>query len=251
MPRIMSPSAAPARVAAVQALFSRRSLWQSWLDIEATLAEVQGELGIIPAASAAEIRSKANFDAINEEALAADVDRTMAPVLSLARALSAACSPEAGGHVHWGATTQNVMQTGRTLLMRRAHRAFMERFGEVLDKLAGLAETHAETLTVARTNYRHALPVTFGFKVAGWIEEMLRHRDRFAGAEPRIFMSLWARCMPSASMAPKSTGGCQNGWGCSPCACPRAPPPTRSPNTSCCLRCSARPAPRSRAGCTR
>jgi 3-carboxy-cis,cis-muconate cycloisomerase len=191
MPRTFSPSAAPARLAAVRALFSRRSLWQSWLDIEATLAEVQGELGIIPAASAAEIRSKANFDAISEDALAADADRTMAPVLSLARALSAACSPEAGSHVHWGATTQNVMQTGRTLLMRRAHAAFMERFGEMLDKLAGLAETHAETLTVARTNYRHALPVTFGFKVAGWIEEMLRHRDRFAGAEPRVFMSLW------------------------------------------------------------
>lgn len=191
MPRTFSPSAAPDKVAAVCALFSRRSLWQSWLDIEATLAEVQAELGIIPAASAAEIRSKANFDAISEDALAADVDRTMAPVLSLARALSAACSPEAGGHVHWGATTQNLMQTGRTLLMRRAHAAFMERFGEVLDKLAGLAETHAETLTVARTNYRHALPVTFGFKVAGWIEEMLRHRDRFAGAEPRVFMSLW------------------------------------------------------------
>lgn len=191
MPRTMSPSASPARVAAVSALFSRRSLWQSFLDIEATLAEVQAELGIFPAEIAAEIRSKANFDAISEEALAADVDRTMAPVLALARALAAACSPEAGGYVHWGATTQNVMQTGRTLLMRRAHSAFMERFGEVMDKLAGLAEAHAETLTVARTNYRHALPVTFGFKVAGWIEEMLRHRDRLAAAEPRVFMSLW------------------------------------------------------------
>src|SRR5690606_9172044 len=191
MPRTMSPSAAPAKVAAVCALFSRRSLWQSWLDVEATLAEVQAELGIFPMEFAAEIRSKANFDAISEEALAADVERTLSPVLSLARALSAACSPEAGGYVHWGATTQNVTQTGRTLLMRRAHTAFMERFGDVLDKLAGLADAHARTLTVARTNYRHALPVTFGFKVAGWIEEMLRHRDRLVGAEPRVFMSLW------------------------------------------------------------
>lgn len=191
MPRTMSPSAAPAKVAAVCALFSRRSLWQSWLDVEATLAEVQAELGIFPMEFAAEIRSKANFDAISEEALAADVERTLSPVLSLARALSAACSPEAGGYVHWGATTQNVTQTGRTLLMRRAHTEFMGRFGDVLDKLAGLADAHAGTLTVARTNYRHALPVTFGFKVAGWIEEMLRHRDRLVGAEPRVFMSLW------------------------------------------------------------
>jgi 3-carboxy-cis,cis-muconate cycloisomerase len=187
----MTPSAAPEKVAAVCALFSRRSLWQSWLDVEATLAEVQAELGIIPAQFATEIRSKANFDSISEDALAADVERTLAPVLSLARALSAACSPEAGGYVHWGATTQNVTQTGRTMLMQRAHAAFMKRFGDVLEKLAVLADDHAETLTVGRTNYRHALPVTFGFKVAGWIEEMLRHRDRLVDSEPRVFMSLW------------------------------------------------------------
>lgn len=191
MPRTMTPSAAPDKVNAVRALFSRRSIWQSWLEVEATLAEVQAELGIIPAEFASEIRNKANLDSISEDALAADIERTLSPVLSLARALSAACSPEAGGYVHWGATTQNVTQTGRTMLMRRAHSAFMERFGDVLDKLAGLAESHAATLTVARTNYRHALPVTFGFKVAGWIEEMLRHRDRLVGAEPRVFMSLW------------------------------------------------------------
>lgn len=187
----MSSSAARASVREIQELFSRRSLWLSWLDIEATLAEVQAELGMIPAAAAAEIRSKANFSAIDEDALAADIERTRAPVLSLARALGAACSDAAGGYVHWGATTQNLTQTGRAMLMRRAHDAFMVRLGDILEKLAGLAETHAETLTAARTNHRHALPVTFGFKAAGWIDELLRHCDRYRDAEPRVFMSLW------------------------------------------------------------
>lgn len=179
----------------IRALFSRRSLWQAWLDVEAALAEVQGELGVIPQAAAAEIRRKANLAVIDEQALAADIERTRAPILSLAHFLGDACTGDAGGYVHWGATTQNVLQTGRSLLMRRAHEAFMIRFGDLLEKFATLADSSAETLTVGRSNRRHALPITFGFKVAGWIEELLRHRDRLVAAEPRVFLSLWGGAM--------------------------------------------------------
>ncbi len=178
-------------LAEIRALFTQRSLWQSWLDIEATLAEVQAELGVIPQAAAVEIRRCANFGHIDETALAADVVRTRSPILSLARALGDACTGDAGGYVHWGATTQNVLQTGRTLQMRRAHTAFMQMFGDVLDKLAALADSSADMLCAGRTNPRHALPITFGLKVAAWIEELLRHRDRLVAAEPRVFLSLW------------------------------------------------------------
>jgi len=178
-------------LADVRAMFTHRGVWQSCLDVEAALAEVQAELGLIPAGAAVEIRSKANLVAVDVDALAADIERTRAPILSLARALSNACAGEAGGYVHWGATTQNVRQTARTPLMRRGHDAFMVRLGDVLEKLAGLAESSAETLTVGRTNHRHALPITFGFKAAAWIEELLRHRDRLVGAEPRVFLAQW------------------------------------------------------------
>ncbi len=185
--------AAPSRptVADIRSLFSQRSQWQTWLDIEAALAQTQAELGMIPLEAAAEIGRKANFEHVDEQVLAADVDRTKAPIASLARTLAAACGGDAGGYVHWGATTQNVMQTARTMLMRRAYEAFMGRLGDVLLKLAGLAEDGAGMLMAGRTNFRHALPITFGFKVAGWIDEFLRHRERFAGAEPRVFASLW------------------------------------------------------------
>lgn len=175
----------------IRELFSQRSLWQTWLDIEAALAETQAGLGIIPATAAREIRRKASFNHINLERLGEDMQRTRAPIVSLVRALAEACTGDAGGYVHWGATTQNVMQTGRTMLMQRAHRAFITRFADVLEKLARLAEDGASMLTAARTNQRHALPITFGFKVAGWIDEMLRHRDRLRDAEPRMFLSLW------------------------------------------------------------
>ena len=180
-----------ASLAEIRAIFSPRSVRESWLEIEASLAEAQAELGIIPTEAALEIRSKANFDTINEAELATDIERTRAPIVSLVRALSRTCSGDAGGYVHWGATTQNVVQTGRVLLMRRAHHAFMLRFDDVLLALAEMAEREAETITVARTNQRQALPVTFGFKVAGWIEEWLRHRQRFIEASPRIFCSQW------------------------------------------------------------
>jgi 3-carboxy-cis,cis-muconate cycloisomerase len=190
-PMTLDAPEARASLMEIRALFSPRSVRESWLEIEASLAETQAELGLIPAAAASEIRSKANFGAISEAELAADIERTRAPIVSLVRTLSRACSREAGGYVHWGATTQNVVQTGRVLLMRRAHQAFMLRFDDVLVALAEMAEREAETITVARTNQRHALPVTFGFKVAGWIEEWLRHRQRFIEAAPRIFCSQW------------------------------------------------------------
>ena len=178
-------------VAEIQALFSRRSLWQAWLDVEAALAETQAELGMIPAEAAAEIRAKASLEHLDEQALAADIARSKAPIASLAERLASACVDGAAGYVHWGATTQNVMQTALALLMRRAHEAFMARLGDLLLKLAALAEQGAETVMAGRTNSRHALPITFGFKVAGWIEEFLRHRERFAGAELRVFSSQW------------------------------------------------------------
>jgi 3-carboxy-cis,cis-muconate cycloisomerase len=178
-------------IADIRNLFVPRSHWQSWLDIEAALAQTQAGMGMIPVAAAAEIGSKANFEHVDAAALATDIARTRAPIVSIVRALARACEGDAGGYVHWGATTQNVMLTGRTLLMRRAHKAFMTKLGDVLFKLADLADTGAGMLTAGRTNFRQGLPITFGLKAAAWIEEFLRHQQRLEGAEPRVFSSLW------------------------------------------------------------
>ncbi|WEX11260.1 lyase family protein [Chelativorans sp. AA-79] len=167
-------------------LFSRETLWQSWLDIEAALAETQAELGIIPDWAAKDIRAAAVLEQIGVEALEADIRRTMAPILSLTRLLGKAAG-EAGSYVHWGATTQNVMQTGRILLIREADRAIRQALSTSLDMLAGLASENADTLTVGRTNRQHAVPITFGFKVAGWIEEMARAAERLDGGGERLF----------------------------------------------------------------
>ena len=190
-PPMPAPPPVRATIAEMRERFAPRSHWQSWLEIEAALALTQAELGMIPAEAAAEIARKASFEHIDAQALAADIARTRAPVVSLVRALAQACEGDAGGWVHWGATTQNVMQTARIRLLRHAHEAFMARLGDLLLKLAGLAESGAEMLCAGRTNHRHGLPITFGFKAAAWIEEFLRHRQRLEGAEPRVFAALW------------------------------------------------------------
>ncbi len=167
-------------------LFSRDRLWQSWLDVESALAATQAELGIIPEWAARSIADHARLDCLDRAAIEAEVRATKAPVLALVRILSDACK-DAGAYVHWGATTQNIMQTGRILLVRKAHGAMLSHLARAFDSLAVLAREHADTPMAGRTNRRHALPMSFGFKVAGWIEELSRVDARLAEAEGRVF----------------------------------------------------------------
>jgi len=168
-------------------LFSPRLLWQAWLDVEVALAQAQAELGMIPDWAAKGIAAVAHVDTLGLDALEDEARRTRAPIHALTRIMATRAGP-AGDYVHWGATTQNVMQTGRLLLMRRAQAQVAGHLAGALDRLAELAETHAETPMMGRTNRRHALPISFGFKVAGWIEELDRAADRLATMARRVFV---------------------------------------------------------------
>lgn len=166
--------------------FSDERLWQSWLDVEAALARVQGRAGVIPDWAARDIDAAARLERLDLDRLREGIRRTMAPVHALARCLSEA-SGEAGAWVHWGATTQNIIDTGRLLVLRAVQADLMARLSRVLLRMADLAEAHADTVMVGRTNRQHALPITFGFKVAGWIDEMLRVLDQIEQCEERLF----------------------------------------------------------------
>ncbi len=167
-------------------LFSDERRWQSWLDVEAALARVQAKAGIIPAWAAQEIGAAARLDRLDPDRLRREIRRTMAPVHALAKCLSEA-SGEAGAWVHWGATTQNIIDAGRLLILRDVQAELTARLSHALSRMALLAETHADSVMVGRTNRQHALPITFGFKVAGWIDEMLRLFDQLDACEDRLF----------------------------------------------------------------
>lgn len=170
-----------------RALFTLSSKIQAWLDVEVALAQSQAELGMIPSSAAREIARKGQLRFIDEAALRADMGTTKAPIVSLVRFLSRACEADAGDYVHWGATTQNVMQTAQILLMRQSHGHLLDAMAGCLDALACQADTGASVVMAGRTQRRHALPITFGFKTAAWIDELLRHKERLQEAEPRVF----------------------------------------------------------------
>lgn len=184
------PTAARVPDPGIRALFTRESRWQAWLDVEAALARAEAELGMIPAAAADEIAAKCRLDLFDIERVEERLAATAHPLVPLIWELDLLCEGDAGGYAHWGATTQNITQTGDILQLRRAHRIILGQLGGVLATLAPLAEEHAETPIAGRTHGQHAVPATFGFKVGAWIAEILRHVDRLREAEPRLFVAM-------------------------------------------------------------
>jgi 3-carboxy-cis,cis-muconate cycloisomerase len=174
----------------VRALFSEAARFQSWLDVEAALAQAQAELGIIPEAAAREITRKARLKYLDLAAVRAGLAKTGHPLVPLVWELDRACDGDAGGYVHWGATTQNVTQTGQLLQVRRAHAIFLRQLAAILTTLADLAERTKDVLLPGRTHGQHAVPATFGFKVAVWIDELGRHVERLRGCEGRVFVAM-------------------------------------------------------------
>src|SRR6266446_3988312 len=174
----------------VRALFTESARFQSWLDVEAALARAQAELGIIPEAAAREIIDKAHLSYLDLAAVQEGLARTGHPLVPLVCALDRACTGDAGGYVHWGATTQNVTQTGQLLQVRRAHDIFLRQLATILTTLADLAERTKDVLLPGRTHGQHAVPATFGFKVAVWIDELCRHVERLRGCEGRVFVAM-------------------------------------------------------------
>src|SRR6058998_455914 len=174
----------------VRALFTEAARFQSWLDVEAALAQAQAELGIIPARAAREIAAKAHLKYLDLAAVRAGLAKTGHPLVPLVWELDRACEGDAGGYVHWGATTQNITQTGLLLQVRRAHEIFLRQLAAILTTLADLAERTKDALLPGRTHGQHAVPATFGFKVAVWIDELGRHVERLQGCEGRVFVTM-------------------------------------------------------------
>jgi adenylosuccinate lyase len=183
----------------IRALFHLESRWQAWLDVEAALAEAEAELGMIPAAAAVEIRAKARLGLLDRERIEEGLRRTAHQLVPLVWELTRVCEGDAGDYVHWGATTQNVVQTGDLLVLRRAHGIFLGQIGAALAAMADLAERSAEMALPGRTHGQHAVPITFGLKVAVWIDEFCRHVERLRAVEPRIFVCLLGGAAGSAA----------------------------------------------------
>jgi 3-carboxy-cis,cis-muconate cycloisomerase len=174
----------------VRQLFAREHRWQRWLDVEAALALAEADHDVIPADSANEIAATARLDRLDAVRIQEGILATSHPLMALIRELADRTGPEHGGWVHWGATTQNITQTGDVLVLREAHAILLGQLADLLLATSTLARRGAKMVAAGRTHGQHAVPITFGFKVAGWIDELARHAVRLRDAEPRVFLAM-------------------------------------------------------------
>jgi len=173
--------------AEARAIWDERAMLQRWLDVEAALAAAQAELGLIPAAAAAAIARGAHVEKLDLDAVATDLKVTAHPIVPIVRALERAVG-EHGRWVHWGTTTQDIIDTGQALQMQATARLLRRDLLALARTLAELATYHRDTVMAGRTHAQQALPITFGFKVAVWLAEVIRQIERLDAAAPRVFV---------------------------------------------------------------
>ena len=169
----------------IDALFGLESRIGGILTFEAALARVSARMGVIPPVVGEVIASQcnlANFDLAAIESEAEVAGNEAIPVIDQLRALVASIDPDAANFVHWGATSQDAIDTAFVLNLRRALGTIGDELEKLVTLLADIADLHAATPMVGRTLLQEAAPTTFGFKVAGWLDALMRHRARFTRA---------------------------------------------------------------------
>jgi 3-carboxy-cis,cis-muconate cycloisomerase len=174
--------------AEMRAIFSDAGYLSRCLEVEAALARAQAGIGMIPAAAAHEISAKATLACLDFDALKRETEIVGYPILPLVKQLAAACAGDAGGYVHWGATTQDIMDTAVVLQLRAAFELIEADLNDILASLETLARRYRDAPMAGRTHLQHALPVTFGYKAAVWRAPLARQRERLAQLRPRVLV---------------------------------------------------------------
>jgi adenylosuccinate lyase len=167
------------------AMFDDRGRVQSWLDILAALATAQARLGLIPEEAADQIRRHAHADRLDMDYVAEQTRLTSHSTLGLIRALQRILPDSAREHVYRGATVQDVTDTWFGLVMRAVGRVAWRDLRAIEDTLLDLAVAHRDTVVAGRTHGQPGAPITFGFKVASWADEVRRHVARLAEGRSR------------------------------------------------------------------
>lgn len=162
---------------------------QRWLDIEVALALSQAELGMIPHEAADEIQRTARLERIDLDEVREGIRRSEHALVSLLHVVEAACSGGAGEYLHHGATTQDVIDTAQVLEVREVLEQIASELRALVLRLVELASQHRDTLMIGRTHARPALPTTFGLKVAGWLDELLRQAERLATVRRTVLVA--------------------------------------------------------------
>jgi 3-carboxy-cis,cis-muconate cycloisomerase len=185
-------------------VWSDENRTQKYLDIEAALAKVQGRMGLIPQEAADEIASHCRLDQIDMAKLRDQTERIGYPILGVVSQLNALCRDKLGEYCHWGATTQDITDTATVLQIREALELVDTDLGAISKALADLARKHRLTPMIGRSNLQQAIPVTFGYKMAGLLSAIERHRTRLDQLRPRVLVGEFAGA--AGTLASLATG---------------------------------------------
>jgi 3-carboxy-cis,cis-muconate cycloisomerase len=170
---------------AMRAVFDEQALFQRMLNVEAALARVQAKLGIIPADAAHAITRAAHIDNLDITELAASARNVGAHVVGAVAGLSRAAG-EAGAWTHWGATTQDIVDTAIVLQIREGLVLIHDSLRAIVRSLAAQADRHRRTVMAGRTYLQQALPTTLGLKCAVWLQPLIGHLQRLVALRLRV-----------------------------------------------------------------
>jgi 3-carboxy-cis,cis-muconate cycloisomerase len=176
---------------AMREVFSDHALVARYIEVEIALATAEAKCGVIPAEAADAIAKHPGISALDFDLLRQETDNVGYPILPLVHQMSKQCG-EAGRYLHWGATTQDIMDTAVVLQLREGLRLIEDDIAELRRILADLSRRYRDTPMAGRTHLQQALPVTFGYKTAIWLAMFDRHAERLAQLKPRVLVGSFA-----------------------------------------------------------
>ncbi|NCG51061.1 class-II fumarase/aspartase family protein [Serratia fonticola] len=175
----------------MRAIFDDRELVRKYVEVEVALAKAEARCGVIPVEAAEEIAASCSADTLDFDLLRHETEIVGYPILPLVHQISKQAG-SSGGYVHWGATTQDIMDTAVVLQIRDAFELIETDINELRRILADMAQRYRTTPMAGRTHLQQALPITFGYKAAIWLNMFDRHAERLAQARPRVLVGQFA-----------------------------------------------------------
>jgi 3-carboxy-cis,cis-muconate cycloisomerase len=174
--------------AAMRTAFSDEARLEAWLAVEVALARAQVRVGVIPAGVDERLAAAANVEELDVVAMKTEFDRVGFPILPFVKQLANACDPETARWVHYGATTQDILDTGMVLQIRNGMKLVEDDLVGIIAALARQARAHRDTVMAGRTFQQLAAPITLGYKLAVWLDELMRHYERLQQLKPRVLV---------------------------------------------------------------
>ncbi len=172
---------------AMRAVWSDEALVARYVEVEVALAKAEARVGVIPADAAKEIAAKSDARTFDLAKLKEETDVVGYPIIGIVHQMAKQCG-EAGRYVHWGATTQDIMDSATVLQLRAALDIIDDELHAVARALESLAAKHRDTVMAGRTHMQHALPLTFGYKAAVWLSSVRRDKTRLTELRKRLLV---------------------------------------------------------------